>query len=90
MKVRDDQVCSYCYDVVDYIEHFSFDCPLIQKFWKYIEQYIFITFDIRSHLTIVDVLHGMKQYDYGKVKTKRTDHIILIAKMCISIYKKTK
>ena len=22
MKVRDDQMCSYCNDVVDYIEHF--------------------------------------------------------------------
>ena len=64
-------MCSYCYDVVDYIEHFFFDCPPIQKFWKYIEQYILITFDIRTHLTIVDVLLGIKQYDYGKVKTKR-------------------
>ena len=26
MKVRDDQMCSYCYDVVDYIQHFFFDC----------------------------------------------------------------
>ena len=54
MKVRDDQMCSYCYDVIDYIEHFFFDCPPIQKFWKYIEQYILITFDIRTHITIVD------------------------------------
>ena len=39
MKVRDDRVCSYCNDVVDYIEHFFFDCPTIKKFWNYIEQY---------------------------------------------------
>ena len=37
MKVRDDQMCSYCNDVIDYIEHFIFDCPTIQKFWNYIE-----------------------------------------------------
>ena len=55
MKVRDDQMCSYCYDVVDNIKHFSFDCPLIQKFLQYIEQYILITFDVGTHLTIVDV-----------------------------------
>ena len=91
MKVRDaDQMCSYCYNVVDYIEHFFFDCPPIQNFRKYIEQYILITFDIGIYLTIVDVLFEIKQYDYGKVKTKRINHIILIAKMCISIYKKTK
>ena len=42
MKVRDDQMCSYCNDVVDYVEHFFFDCPMIQKFRNYIEQYILI------------------------------------------------
>ena len=62
MKVRDDQMCSYCYDVVDYIQHFVFDCLPIQKCWKYIEQYILISFDIGTHLTIVDVLFGIKQY----------------------------
>ena len=72
MKVRDDQMCSYCNDVVDYIEHFFFVCPTIKDFWNYIEQYI-----------------GIKQHNYGKVKTKLINHVILIAKMCISMYKKT-
>ena len=126
MKVRDDQMCSYCNDVVDYIEHFFFDCPTIKKFWNYmeyylehiffdcptikkfwnyiehiffdcptikkfwnyIEQYILVTFDIQTHLTVVDVLFGIKQHNYGKVKTKLINHVILIAKMCISMYKK--
>ena len=70
MKVRDDQMCSYCNDVVDYMEHFFFDCPTIKKFWNYIEQYILITFDIQTHLNVVDVLFGIKQHNYGKVKTK--------------------
>ena len=90
MKVRDDQMCSYCNDVVDYIEHFFFDCPTIKKFWNYTEQYILITFDIQTHLTVV-VLFGIKQHNYGKVKTKLINHVILIliiAKMCISMYKK--
>ena len=88
MKVRDDQMCSYYNDVVDYIERFFFDCPTIKKFWNYIEQYILITFDIQTHFTVVDVLFGIKQHNYGKVKTKRITHVILIAKMCISMYKK--
>ena len=32
MKVRDDQMCSYCNDVVDYIDYIEnifFDCPTI-------------------------------------------------------------
>ena len=62
----------------------------IQKFWNYIEQCILITFDIQTHLTDVDVLFGIKQHNYGKVKTKRINHITVIAKMCISMYKKRK
>ena len=58
MKVTGDQMCSYCNDVVpvDYIEHFFFDCLMIQKFWNYTEQYILISFDIQTHLTVVNVL----------------------------------
>ena len=63
--------------------------PTIKKFLNYIEQYILITSDIQTHLTVVDVLFGIKQHNYGKVKTKRINHVILIAKMCISMYKKT-
>ena len=78
-------MCSYCNDVVDYIEHFFFDCPTMKIFCNYIEQYILITFDIQTHLTVVDVLFGIKQHNYGKVKTKLINHVILIAKMCISV-----
>ena len=85
MKVRDDYMCSYCNDVVDCIEHPSFDCLTIQKFWNYIEQYILITLDIQTHLTVADVLFRIKQHHWGKGKTKRINHIILMAKMCMCI-----
>ena len=78
----------YCNDVVDYIEHFLFDCPTIKKSWNYKEQYILITFDIQTHLTVFDILFGIKQHNCGKVKTKRINHVIFIAKICISMYKK--
>ena len=38
----------------------------------------------------MDVTRDRISRDYGKVKTKRINQIISIAKMCISIYKKTK
>ena len=34
-------------------------------------------------------MFGIKQHNYGKVKTKLINHVILIGKMCISMYKKT-
>ena len=48
-----------------------------------------ITFDIQTHLTVVNVLFGTKQHNCGKVKTKRINHVILTAKMCPSMSKKT-
>ena len=71
MKVRDDQIHSYCDDVVDYIEHFFLDCPPTQKFWNYIKQYILITFDIQTGLTIVDVLFRIKQINLITFITKK-------------------
>ena len=47
---------NYCNDIVDYVEHFFFDCKMIQKCWNYINQCMLITFDIGTHLTVVDVL----------------------------------
>ena len=62
------------------MEHFFFDCLTIKKFWNYIDQYILITFGIQTHITVVDVSFRIKQHNYGKVKTKRINHVILIAK----------
>ena len=59
---------------------------MIQKFLNYNEPYVLISFDIQTHLTLVDVLFRIKQHNCRKVKTKQI--IILIAKMCISMYKK--
>ena len=90
MKVRDEQMCSYCNDVVDYIEHFFFECPTIQKFWNYIEKYILLTFEIQTHLTVFDVLFRIKQNNCEKVKSKRKISCYINSEhLCISIYKKT-
>ena len=85
--MRDDQLYSYCNDVVDYTEHFFFGCPTITKFWNYTEQYTLITFDIQTrYVTVVDVLFEIKRHNCWKVKTKRINHVML--KMCISMYNK--
>ena len=86
MKVTDDQMYSYCNDVVNCIEHFFFDCPTIKVFFK-------LHWTIYSnHFWHSDPFNYCwcfvrnKQHSYGKVKTKRINHVILIAKMCISMY----
>ena len=68
MKERDDQMCWYCNDVVDYIEHFFFDCPTIKKLWNFIEWHILVTFDIQTHLTVVDVVFRINSITTGRSK----------------------
>ena len=61
-------MCSYCNDVVDYIEHFFLTVRRLRNFWNYTEQYILITFGIQTHLTVVDVLLGTSKL--GKIIQK--------------------
>jgi hypothetical protein len=90
MKIRATNKCLFCVDVVDYIEHFFYECPIVLEFWKRIEQYLWIEFNIKIVLNVREVLFGISRVD-GLTDTQlyKINHIILIAKMCISIYKKT-
>jgi exonuclease III len=90
MKVRDNNYCSYCTETVDVIEHFFFECQAVRKFWRHVENYIYINFEVALKLTITDVLFGIVcLQNISESKTIKINHILLVAKMCISIYKKT-
>ena len=86
IKRKENNTCSYCNDV-DFIEQFFFYCPIVYDFRKCIEQFILHSIDIRIQLQVTDILFGMKLA--GVSKSKCINHVILIAKMCISIFKKT-
>lgn len=89
MKVTETNKCNYCCDVTDFIEHFFFECPVVYKFWKFIEEFIFRTLEIKIVLKVSDVLFGMHFVMVKKATMYKLNHIILIGKMCVSIYKKT-
>ena len=36
MKVTENNKCSYCKNIVDFIEHFFYECPVVVNFWKFI------------------------------------------------------
>ena len=42
MKVKENNKCTYCTELVDYIEHFFFEGPVVRDFWQHIEQHILI------------------------------------------------
>ena len=91
MKVRDDQMCAYCNDVVDTVNTSFTDCPTIQTFGNYTEQHILLTFEIQTHLTVFDILFGIIQHNCEKVKAKRNkSYYINSEHVFISMHKKNK
>jgi hypothetical protein len=89
MKIVDNNKCTYCRDVVDFIEHFFYECPKSRELWKKVEQLMYVELDLDIDLNIHDVLFGLKRNGMTEMQILKINHIILIAKMCISIFKKT-
>ena len=71
MKVKENNKCTFWNELVDYIEHFFFECPVVRDFWRYIEQHIMINFNVQVHLTAIDILFGVKRFNVGKIKLKK-------------------
>ena len=71
MKVKENNKCTNCNELVDYIEHFFFECPVVQDFWRYIEQRILINYNVQAHLTTIDILFDVKHFNVGKIKLKK-------------------
>ena len=92
MQVQENNFCSYCQGIVDYIEHFFFYCPIINQFWKEIEMFVLGKIGEHIRFRLEDIIFGFPNNDKIRNKThkKIVNKIILIGKMCISIYKKTK
>ena len=92
MKVTPNNFCSFCRGTVDYIEHFFFLCPQVQSFWKSVELTLLGKIGIHIHLTIIDILFGIQDrkrfINQNQVDTANL--LLLIGKMSISIFKKTK
>ena len=90
MRVTDSRICSYCPDKIDYMEHFFYECPVVLHFWKSVKQYILINYGTQIDISVLEALFGVpKTRDIPLETLQKINHLILIAKMCISIYKKT-
>lgn len=89
MKVKETNKCSECVDIVDVIEHFFFECPKVLRFWKYIETFCLTHLDKQIKIDVEVALFGCFAKDYNEYTLSIVNHIVLIAKMSISIAKKT-
>lgn len=87
MAITKSDICPICMKR-DYIEHFFAECPQLQPLWLEVEKTITYHTGQKLKLTTSIILTGCR----STVTTPREsvniiNHLILIAKMCISKYK---
>ena len=86
MGIFENRNCKFCTDEIDYIEHFFWSCGKINLIWKKVEEYAYLKFDKLIKLKLKDVLFGYNETENGS-DVLAINHVILIAKMCISKYR---
>ena len=89
MKIKTSNLCEHCL-VPDYIDHFFCDCALVCDFWKHVLNYIRSKINIDISLSKKDLLLGLLYADHDNIERrliKYINHIILIAKLCISKFR---
>ena len=87
MDKADSIYCKHCPNETDTLEHFFFECKKISHIWKLAENEIFSKTNTHVHINVAEAMIGIKSKIYEKSTTNKANHIILIAKMCIGIYK---
>ena len=70
------------------IEHFFFECNRIYIFWKSVEQFINSKTEELVKIDLKSAIFGIAEDKIRKKDFEFVNHIILVAKMSISIAKK--
>jgi len=88
MGIANNIYCTYCTAEIDYMEHFFFYCTKINKIWKLVEEDIEKNSSKRIHIDVRDALFGIRNVDrFTLAEIMHVNTLILIAKMCIGIYR---
>ena len=85
MHKVDSEMCGYCRDEIDCIEHFFFKCKEVRSLWKNIEMLCSKIEGNVVKLNERDVLFG---YNFSRGQENvMQNKLILIGKLCISKFK---
>ena len=85
MGIKPSDSCEFCAEK-DVLEHLFIHCERISGFWKNVFQIIFQLTNFKFPITDEHILFGIGYNikDANKYIIKKANHIILIAKLCIS------
>ena len=88
MKVKPSNLCEAC-QVPDYIEHFFYECSLIQHFWQQVNIFIRTKVNVNFNLDKKNILIGLAYNDFPNIKRATLNlinSIILIGKLCTGCF----
>ena len=85
MGIKDTELCDYCGER-DVIEHMLIHCNRLKGFWAMVMNTIYSRTNVRIEITDQNILFGIAKTEPQTKNShlKIINHIILIAKMCIS------
>ena len=78
-----------CPHTINYIEHFFSECPIVVNFEKSIHQKLDSETGLRVELSVQTILFGLQNCTFARFEVYYINHIILVAEICISVFKKT-
>ncbi|XP_035699761.1 uncharacterized protein LOC118432322 [Branchiostoma floridae] len=82
MRIVENNKCIFC-DIIEYIEHFFFDCKIVKPLWDYVES----LFSYSISLTVHDIIFGYNPHMLNKFRY--INELLLVAKLSIVKYKST-
>ena len=85
MGVKENSDCVVCGEK-DYIEHFFCICPRVRPLWNAVQGKIVQHLNYHLVLSNEYKIFGISKHDVPQVFVQRINHVILIAKLCISKY----
>ena len=85
MGLKENSDCDACGEK-DYIEHFFCTCPRVRPLWNAVQEKIVQHLNYHLVLSNEYKLFGISKHDVPQVFVQRVNHVILIAKLCISKY----
>ena len=86
MGLSNTENCNLC-EEKDYIEHFFCECPRVNRLWKRVELEVSEVLGGEIiQLTTRQKLFGVVRGDLSNYFINKVNHLILVAKMCISKY----
>ena len=86
--LKDTETCTACTSGdKDYIEHFFYECNEIKPIWRLVESAIKETVDTNITINQTIALLGYHEDNVSKLEHQKINHLIIIAKMCISKFR---